>query len=347
MKHWEKFELFVEALCRKALSCENMHNVEVHRMSSGMQGGRDVVACYVDHKGHRNNIYIECKYYRSRTINSSELSQKAGQVKNHFVLPQHWVLLAPEYPLDNEAEETINRLRYKEFLDFDIHRWDSGEHVKAVKQIFDSCRDQDDIGTILNSTEIWNNHADALKLFSDALVNLKPHRKLQSGSITFLTHGLSQSGDTHPEYFFHGQPISWRLLSAPDDERVDIPRTAASLLKELITQHNSSSSMPRLILKVVTGLYGNGKTTLLRRLAYDLFHDGYAVWYLDRTTDDEAHEIHDFMMRTVPLIGDRSPVIIVDWLPGAEKCLQKIASALENQGMKAIGLAAGSDTDWG
>ena len=348
MKLWRAFEFFTEQLFRRSLESKAA-NLETHIMSSGSQGGRDVVVSFLAPNARKVTIYIECKYYRKQPVDSSEIRRKVDQALNCSFRPDHWILLAPEKGLDKEADDTIGRLQEHEKLPFDIHRWDSGSAVETIGILFNEIADKDDVDETafhktLRDDAWWSAFKDELDEIGQAVLSLRPYRTLKSGPLACLTLGLFSEGDEDPGKFLNGHPVSWRLLTNPESERYDIPRTVAPALMEQVINYRPKSSAPRIKVYVLSGISGNGKSVLLRRLAADIFFIQRAVWYLERAhalfTDTD---VADFVEETLYMAGVQPPVFIVDSFQDAKEWLPQVARALESKGIQGVALCADTD----
>lgn len=230
MNYGKRFEIFVHILFQKVFSNrKSISNLDVHLMQSGTQGGRDVVLKFIDSNNAPWTIFIECKYYVTQKVSSDEILHKLEQVANRKLMPNHWILLAPEKGLDNEADDVIARLNSSHEIFCDVHRWDSGTHIDSINEMFKSVRDQadddDDFKNRISSFDLWDSAAEQLTMVGDAVCNLKSQKNVQLSSLQLISEVLYQSRYKDIENrslpFFSGHEIQWALLREPEEKRID------------------------------------------------------------------------------------------------------------------------------
>lgn len=129
--------------------------------------------------------------------------------------------------------------------------------------------------------------------------------------------------------FYDGANPNWANIAHGDDSE----RTLYSTIQKFIHSENQTPYKLALIL----GLAGEGKTTLLRRIAWSLAEEGYPVLF-------KHHENLGTTVR-IPLTSEKPLVIVFDEADQEDK-IPQLASELSDNGVQFIILMAARIHEW-
>ncbi|MGB9751446.1 hypothetical protein [Roseiflexus castenholzii] len=137
-----------------------------------------------------------------------------------------------------------------------------------------------------------------------------------------------QQAHRAPADFYNGARPNWANIARGDDARRD-------LLGPLLDFVTAPGPAQRAV--VITGLSGEGKTTLLMRLAWEAAEDGYPVLWRHYGTVSAPYER--------PFAEARRVLLFVDELPYAE-VLPRLLSDLNESGLPFTLLGTAREYEW-
>ena len=167
---------------------------------------------------------------------------------------------------------------------------------------------------------------------SSGVVGLLPDAVSRSARMHFdadfeLVPHLEET-NTSSNKFYYGQPPTWKDLAA----KLDVSRTESSILLDSVPQEGE----PGRQLNVLLGATGSGKTTILKRVAYNLAERGFhhVLWAselarLSRSTAD-----------TLDMI-DGPVALIIDNLADHAQAVNDVLSISEKEDILIIGAERG------
>ena len=132
-----------------------------------------------------------------------------------------------------------------------------------------------------------------------------------------------------PAAFYDGTRPNWANIANEDDAKRTLYTDLLSFVK--------NNALPSQRMGIILGLAGEGKTTLLRRLAWDLALEGYAVLWR-----------HSGLAFTTPTPDFQTfhPVILCFDQADEDSNLPELASDLSENGVSFIILATSRDHEW-
>jgi len=113
-------------------------------------------------------------------------------------------------------------------------------------------------------------------------------RHLEAVTRTFLridTANLPNAIRVQPHQFYLGTEATWKCI----EERRDAPRAVAKEIGISLTDDETSSAL------ILHGTAGSGKSTILKRMAFDASHVGHSVYWANAEVKLDVKAIVDFL----------------------------------------------------
>jgi hypothetical protein len=190
--------------------------------------------------------------------------------------------------------------------------------------------------------------AEYFEILSEEKVNQEP------GNRDDFFKGINRSWGAFEE----GWDFKRSLYASPDHRRAVGRRIVAGCLKDRVFNELKKSSVEDNKVLVVTGMAGVGKTTMLRRLAFDIYESGQAPVIIIRPSRINfdyrllaafIENLNDQLNRKIPAgehIQPIKPLIIIDDAASMIRHVNRIKDYLTARGRAALIVAVERQGEW-